>query len=130
VIEEIEIDRKPFYIFGTTPDSDFLPKGDLQASGGRHFAALVHHSDSRLFFIDLQTVSVLAFPVLPTTAHNPNHTLWENLSQQDPVPFWPDSFEGPFWPDSFEGERERERERETLLEAPTVYSRRTPAAIG
>ena len=57
VVEEVEIDRKPFYIFGTTPDSDFLPDHLPQAIGGRHFAALVHHSDSRLFLIDLQTVS-------------------------------------------------------------------------
>jgi NIMA-interacting peptidyl-prolyl cis-trans isomerase 1 len=55
VVEEVEIDRKPYYIFGTTQDSDFLPDRSSQAAGGRHFAALVHHSDSRLFLIDLQT---------------------------------------------------------------------------
>lgn len=55
VVEEVEIDRKPYYIFGTTQDSDFLPTRDPQSIGGRHFAALVHHFDSRLFLIDLQT---------------------------------------------------------------------------
>jgi len=67
VIEEVEIDRKPYYIFGTTPDSDFRPERNPQASGGRHFAALVHHSDSRLFLIDLETVSALTILIPGST---------------------------------------------------------------
>lgn len=55
VVEEVEIDRKPYYLFGTTQDCDFLPDRTTQTAGGKHFAALVHHSDSRLFLIDLQT---------------------------------------------------------------------------
>lgn len=54
-VEEIEIDRKPFYIFGTARDCDFLHP-TFATAPPKHFAALVHHSDSRLFLIDLDSV--------------------------------------------------------------------------
>ena len=55
IIEETEVDRKPFYLFGTTQDCDFRPSvADLAAP--QHFAALVHHQDSRLFLISLSAV--------------------------------------------------------------------------
>ena len=77
VVEEVEIDRKPFYIFGTTLDSDFRPDHSPQATGGRHFAALVHHSDSRLFLIDLQTVS----PTKPGNTERDDRPSEHNLIQ-------------------------------------------------
>lgn len=52
-LEEVEIDRKPYYLFGTAPDCDFR----LPHSTAHHQAALVHNTDGRIFLIDLDSVS-------------------------------------------------------------------------
>lgn len=58
LLEEVEIDRKAYYIFGAAADCDF----QLPTLEARHHSALVHHTDSRLFLIDLQSVNCCYAP--------------------------------------------------------------------
>lgn len=51
-MEEVEIDRKPYYLFGSSADCDFR----LTALPARHQAALVHNTDGRIFVIHLYPV--------------------------------------------------------------------------
>ena len=50
-VESYPIDQKPSFIFGQTSCDLTLP-----AAQGIHTAALVHHTDSRLYLISLQSV--------------------------------------------------------------------------